>query len=102
MIKNTIDFDEENKEYYIATKDKRGEYVIYESELFKFSELDIITLIKICFVDKRNKTLGQKILEAYRDSTYYKKKVSDKKLNLIGVQDNGENKPITTRKARTK
>lgn len=53
---------QENKEleYYIATKDVDGVPLLYTSDIYKFSEIDIINLIKICVVEGRAKALGKR------------------------------------------
>jgi len=95
---------QQNKEqdYFIATKDVDGVPLIYTSDIYKLSEIDIINLIKICVVEGRAKALGKKILEAYRDSTEYRKEITNERLTKIGITENGERKPDTARKSKFK
>ena len=85
MVVNT----DTEKEYYLSTLDKRGDLLVYESDRFKFSEFDIINLIKICLIERRNQEIGKKILEVLRDSTEYKKEEVKEKLKKIGIEDGG-------------
>lgn len=89
---------EEEKEYYLSTLDENGAYLIYTSEGFKLSEIDVINLIKICLIEARSKTIGRKILEVYKDSN---KKLAEEKLKKIGIENN-EAKPIRKKKAKTR
>jgi hypothetical protein len=91
-----------DKEYYIATTDEHDDDVIYKSEKFKLSELDLINLIKICLVEQRNKFIGNKLKEAYIDSTEHRKEITHARLNLIGIKDNGNQKPEVIRKGKSR
>lgn len=86
------------KEYYLSTK-KEHEYLIYSSEQYKFTELEIINLIKICIVEGRSKLIGKKILSIYRDTQENLDK-AEEKLSLIGIKQN--EKPIREKKPRTR
>lgn len=93
--------DNQDKEYYISTKDEEGKFVIYESDKFKLSEIDLINLIKVCLVEERNKGIGRKLLESYKDSTANRNHITMERLTKIGLKEqNG--KPTTTTKARIK
>ena len=59
---------EEDKTYFLSTKDERGDFLIYQSDMFKLSEIDIINLVKICLIEIRSKSIGKKILAVYRSS----------------------------------
>lgn len=91
---------EEEQDYFLAIKKSKDEYIIYESNNFKLSEIDIINLIKICLIERRSKSIGKKVLEVYRDSTDHKKDLVKEKLKLIGVEH--ETEPTTTRKPTKK
>lgn len=93
---------EENKEYYVATRNEKGEFLIYASETFKLSEIELINLIKICLVEQRSKSIGKKILSAYRDSTEHRKHITLERLKQIGVNDDGNTKPTIDNKSKTK
>ena len=93
---------EENKDYYVATKTEKGEFIIYVSEPFKLSEIELINLIKICVVEQRSKSIGKKILSAYRDSTEHRKQITLERLKQIGVNDDGNTKPTIDNKSKTK
>ena len=89
-----------DKEYYISTKGEDGKFLIYESEKFRLSEIDLINLIKVCLIEERNKGIGRKLLEAYKDSTEKRSHITQMRLTQIGlIEQNG--KPTTTR-AKTK
>jgi len=93
-------FEKEN-EYYLSTLDERGDYLVYESEKFKLSEFDIINLIKICLIERRNQSIGKKILDIFRDSTEHQKEITNEKLKKIGIE-NVQNKPTIHKKPKTK
>jgi hypothetical protein len=93
---------ENEKEYYIATIDKDGLPLIYMSEKYKLSEIDLINLIKICLVEQRSKGIGNKLKDAYIDSTSHRIDITKDRLNRIGVKDNGDQKPTKTTKAKTR
>lgn len=99
---NPIFHEDEEKEYYIATTDNLGNDIIYVSEIFKLTEFEILNLIKICLIDKRSKVIGEKILEVYRDSTYHKKEIAIKKLNMIGIKGNGDKTPTISTNSKKK
>ena len=92
--------DESEKEYYLSTVDKRGDLNVYESDKFKLSEIDIINLIKICLIERRNILIGKKILEVLRDSTEFKKDEVKEKLKKIGIEDEGRKPTIHTNAKR--
>lgn len=93
-----------DKDYFLATKIGKGisanDFLVYLSEPFKFSEIDIINLIKICIIEGRSKYLGRKILSIYRDSNEDRKELINDKLKMIGVETDGE--PEIKRKPKTK
>jgi hypothetical protein len=93
---------EDDLEYYLATKDELGDIVIYNSDIFKLSEIDIINLIKICLIEARSKAIGKRILEVYRDSTSHRKHITQTRLNLIGIKEDGERKPTKPKKTQLK
>jgi len=97
MMANT----NEDKEFYIATKDELGDYIVYSSSVFNLSEIDFINLIKICLIEARSKKMGRKFLDIYKDSTKYRKEITEKRLNLIGVK-NEVQEPIRKRNPNTK
>lgn len=82
---------EENKEYYIATKEgNKNVDLIYSSDLYKFSEIEIINLIRLCIVDRRHIGIGNKLLSIYRDSTMHRAKLTNERLQKIGINMNNE------------
>ena len=87
-----------DKEFFISTKDEKGAFLIYGSELFKLSEIDLIKLIKICLIEARNKTIGRKILAVYRDSTEKRKHITNQRLELIGITNEEKPNPIKVNK----
>lgn len=92
---------EEDKEFYIATTDEIGDFLIYSSSAFSLSEIDFINLIKICLIEARSKKMGRRFLDVYKDSTKYRKDITDKRLNLIGVKDEKQ-EPTKKRNPNTK
>jgi hypothetical protein len=86
----------DDKEFFVATKDEIGDYLIYSSSAFALSEIDFINLIKICLIEARSKKIGRKFLDVYKDSTKYREDITRKRLNLIGVKD--EDKSPTSRR----
>ena len=94
---------EENREYYLSTKDSRGDFLIYASDIFKLSEIDIINLVKICLIEIRSKSIGKKILAVYRDSNQHRSEIVQEKLKMIGILDDGISEPTKlNKKTRTK
>lgn len=90
-----------DQEYYLSTKDSRGDFLIYKSESFRLSEIDIINLIKICLIEIRSKSIGKKILAVYRDSNQHRKLVITENLKKIGISEEEDKNPIKLNK-RTK
>jgi hypothetical protein len=89
----------DDKEYFIATKEK-NEYMIYASDIYKLSEIDFINLIKICLIEMRSKAIGKRILAIYRDSTEHRKEITQQRLKLIGVIEDGNTKPTKQSKPK--
>ena len=90
-----------DKEYYIATNED-GEFLIYKSEIFTLSEIDLINLIKICLIEARSKSIGKKILGVYEDSTKKRKELTQQRLKMIGVKNEGEKEPTRTKRPKLK
>lgn len=91
-----------DQEYYLSTKDTRGDFLIYKSDMFKLSEIDLINLIKICLIEIRSKSIGKKLLAVYRDSNEHQKEIAKAKLKMIGITDDGETHPEkVNRKTKT-
>jgi hypothetical protein len=91
-----------DKEYYLSTIDNKNQTWIYSSNGFKFSEIDIINLIKICLIEQRSKTIGKRILEIYKDSTSERHKITLERLKMIGIENKENEKPTRIRKSKTK
>lgn len=89
-----------DKDYFLSTLIKDKEYLIYSSEPFKLTEIDIINLIKICLVEGRSKYIGKRLLSVYRDSTIDREDITNERLIKIGVEKNG--KPEISKKPKTK
>lgn len=93
----------ENKEYFLATKDENDDFLVYSSDKYKFSEIDLLSLIKICLIEHRNKSIGNKLIEAYEDSTKHRIKITQQRLFKMGINRNGENtKPETARNPKSR
>lgn len=93
----------EFEEFFIAVrmKNKTGDYIVYSSDLFKLSEIDIINLIKICMIEARSKIIGRKILAVYEDSTNDRKEITLERLKKIGIEKYDTKPQTTTRKNTT-
>jgi hypothetical protein len=101
MIKNNKQ-DNNFQEFFIAVKMKdKKDYIVYTSESFKLSEIDIINLIKICILEARSKIIGRKILAVYEDSTNDRKEVTIERLKKIGLEINNGKAETTTSKRPT-
>jgi hypothetical protein len=93
----------EVKDFYIATKDNSGDYLVYDSEAYKLSEIDLINVIKILMIEKRNTGIGRKFLDAYRDATEHRKEITEKRLNTIGILSQNDNgKPTLAKRTKNK
>ena len=92
------------KDFYFAIKDYDGKYLIYQSENYRFSELDILNLIKLCILERRSVYLGKKILSIYEDSTSSnpsRMKLSKERLKNLGLLKENE-KPTKSKHTKTK
>jgi len=87
-------------EFFICTQDGKGGFLIYDSEAYRLSEIDLINLIKICIVEKRNMGVGRQLLEVYRDSTAHRKEITEERLTHIGIEKIKNDKPTTARKVK--
>ena len=94
--------ESEIKEYYLSTRNDKEEYLIYTSEKFKLSEIDLLNLLKMCIKDMRSKTIGNKLLLIYRDSTEHRKEITQERLNKIGIIEDEQPEPTRKRKPNTK
>jgi hypothetical protein len=84
----------------IATKRKnRAGWDIYASDKYKLTELDIINLIKLLLVNRRDVSVGRKILAMYQDCTDYAPKTYEKLKNIGIIVDENE-QPIKPTKSR--
>lgn len=89
--------NENIEEFYLSSL-KNNSYLVYKSDNFKLSEIDILLLLKICLIEKRSKKIGKKILEVYKDSTKDREKLTIQRLESIGIKENMNNdKPIRIR-----
>lgn len=77
----------ENEQTYFLTTKIDNQTVVYCSSKYSISELEMIQLIRLLYIQKRNKSLGEKILEVYRDSTKHKKDSVKENLKRIGIED---------------
>lgn len=85
------------EEFYLAGK-KKNTFLVYNSDFYKFSEIDILLLLKICLIEKRSKKIGKKILEFYKDLTKEREDLTLERLQKIGIKEKIENeKPIKFR-----
>jgi len=86
----------ESKEYFILTKDEKGGWVSYQSEKFRLNEDDMVNLIRVCLIERRFISCGNRLLEIYKDSTNYRIGLTIEKLKKIGINDN--ERPKRTKK----
>lgn len=84
------------EEYYLAVKQEK-DFTVYTSDSFKFSEIDILNLIKICILDRRSMALGKKILLIYEDSTKERIKITRERLKNMGLINNETEKQTKRR-----
>lgn len=87
------------KDFFLSCIDEENKFLIYKSEPFKFSEVEILNLIKICIIEQRSKKIGKKILDVYKDAV--DKRNAKIKLNKIGIEYD-EKEPITSKRTKTK
>lgn len=102
MKKNNVITTTEEKEYFFSTRIGSKDFLVYSSDPFKLSEIDLINLIKVCLIEARNKTIGKKILAVYRDSTSERKDLTKQRLELIGVKEDLQPSPTREKKPKTK
>ena len=93
---------DELKDFYVATKDKDGDFLVYDSEGYKLSEIDLINIIKILMIEKRNTGIGRKFLDVYRDATEHRKEITEKRLNIIGIPSQNGTEPTLAKRTKNK
>lgn len=86
---------EDQQDYFISIIDNKG-YLMYSSEDFRITELEMLNLIKICLINGRSKIIGKKLLEIYKDSTKDRQDLTLERLNLIGIKNEERDKPTRT------
>lgn len=92
-----------DKDFFICTVDKNGSYLVYESEMYRFSEFELLNLIRICLIEQRSKAIGNKLLKAYKDSTLHRESMTKERLKKIGIDyDEKDKRPVVRRKAKRK
>ena len=91
--------EREDKSFFVAVNDEeRGMgHLIYKSDRFKLSELEMIKLIRVLLVDRRNVEIGRKLLDIYSDATGYSQKTIEK-LKQIGLEFGENGKPVQSGK----
>lgn len=75
-------------EFYLSIQDGKTNYIVYTSQPYLLTELDILSLIKICLVRRRNKIIGNKLLQVYKDATYNRQGLTNQRLKAIGIIQN--------------
>lgn len=90
---------EKDFEYYICLIGSDEKYTIYDSDTYKLTEFDILSIIKMCLTERRNRVIGRKLLAMYEDSTQHRISLSHQRLHTIGVTLNGRTKTTKGRKA---
>ena len=93
---------EQQKDYFLSCMED-NQFIIYDSEKYRLNELDILNLIKICFINERSKSIGKKILDIYKDSTKDREHLTIKRLNSIGLKiDLNEKQPTKRKKVESR
>lgn len=80
--------------FYIATDDPKQRFRIFCSETYSLSELELLYLIKLCLVTKRNKKIGTKLKNVYL-KLYNNSNEAIDTLKSIGLKIQNE-KPTTS------
>lgn len=88
------------KEFYLSTIGEKENYIIFTSDLYKFSEIDIINMIKICLIDKRSKILGNKFLNVYKNCNINEELINERLKDIGLIKD--EPKPTKRRNPKIK
>lgn len=73
--------------FFLAITSNNDRFTVYTSEHYKLTELDLLNLIRLCFIEGRSKAIGRKILDVYLDATEHKKEEAINKLKKIGLND---------------
>ena len=92
--------NEKLKAYYLAIEED-GETILWKSEKFALNEIDLINLVKICFVQRRAVDVGKKILNVYLDCNSHRKDKINEILKNIGVKIQN-NEPTKIRKTKNR
>lgn len=98
MVKKEMDL---SREFYFSVIDNRT-YIIYDSDIYKFSEIDILSLLKLCYKEGRSKSIGKKILEMYRNVYEENYEECELKLNKIGIYENGKRDPTKAKQTKNR
>lgn len=88
--------------YYVCVKDKKSNFVVYESEPFRLSEIDFINLIKILMIERRNTKIGQRLVKIYQDSTIDRPDLTNERLQKIGLNQEKNEKTKANRNTQFK
>lgn len=94
------------KDYFVAIRDeKQKDFIVYATDPYKLSELDLLNLIKICIIEGRAKGIGRKLLDVYndileREGTEKEKLEGLRKLEMMGIKHNGKREPTKSGKSR--
>lgn len=88
MKKLSILPNENDLQFYISIEHGKNNYIIYTSEPFLISEMELLSLIKLCYVKRRNKVIGNKLMEIYKDSTSDRELLTTQRLKAIGIIQN--------------
>lgn len=94
--------EDNEKNFYLATRGEDGVMEVYQSDKFFFAELEIINLIKICLIEERSKIIGRKIMQIYKDATEHRKDLTLERLKKIGIKEDEKQKPTREKKIRKK
>ena len=70
---------------FSPTNNPRENTVNYSSEAYRFSHIDILSLIRLCYKDKRLIIIGRKIINIYLDSAGDTKAEALATLSKMGI-----------------
>jgi hypothetical protein len=83
---NSLKWDSsKDKEFYFATLGEDNKFIVYSSGRYAITEVELLSLIKILFVNGRGKGIGRKAISVYEDSTQKRSEITKERLQLIGV-----------------
>jgi hypothetical protein len=80
--------------FFIAINDYDNIPIIFTSDNYHIGELDYLRLIKMCYIEGRNKHLGERLISIYKESV----SDSENKLKAMGISQDETKKTKKYRK----